>query len=149
MGLKLKKMTEFVGPAPDNYTPSDSLTKPQPQRSINYDANRTDFSKSITGKRVGPGVYEVQTDEKLNLGKIGKGPKFGPNKNKNPGPGSYEIPSSIGKLPKYCSGPKKLTTTGLSVIELDRQERMRRMKVREEARARAEQEELERKQQEQ
>ena len=83
MGLKLKKMTEFVGPAPDNYTPSDSLTKPQPQRSINYDANRTDFSKSITGKRVGPGVYEVQTDEKLNLGKIGKGPKFGPNKNKN------------------------------------------------------------------
>ena len=70
MGLKLKKLTEFVGPAPDNYTPRDSLTKPQAQRPINYDANRTDFSKSITGKRVGPGVYEVQTDQKLNLGKI-------------------------------------------------------------------------------
>ena len=83
MGLKLKKLTEFVGPAPDNYTPRDSLTKPQAQRPINYDANRTDFSKSITGKRVGPGVYEVQTDQKLNLGKIGMGPKFDSNKNKN------------------------------------------------------------------
>ena len=57
MGLKLKKLTQFVGPAPDNYTPSHELTKPQYQRPINYDADRTDFSKSITGKRVGPGVY--------------------------------------------------------------------------------------------
>ncbi len=42
-----------------------------------------------------------------------------------PGPGSYDISNGIGKLPKYCNGPKKLTETGFSRLELERQERIR------------------------
>ena len=42
-----------------------------------------DFSKSVTGKVVGPGSYQVQQEERTDLGKIGKGPKFEPNYNKN------------------------------------------------------------------
>lgn len=83
MAKKLQKLTEFENPAPSAYDPKDSLTKPQPQRPINFDSDRTDFSKSITGKNVGPGVYQVEKQDPILLGKIGKGPKFDPEKNKN------------------------------------------------------------------
>lgn len=83
MAIKLKKLTEFVNPAPTAYEPNDILTKPAPQRPINYYSDRIDFSKSITGGKVGPGKYEVRTKEELSLGKIGKGLKFEPNKNAN------------------------------------------------------------------
>lgn len=83
MAIKLKKMTEFVNPAPTSYEPKDILTKPVSQRPINYNSDRIDFSKSITGGKVGPGKYEVRTKEELSLGKIGKGLKFEPNKNVN------------------------------------------------------------------
>jgi hypothetical protein len=62
-----------------------------------------------------------------------------------PGPGSYDIGGGIGKLPKYCNGPKKLTDTGFSCIELQRQERMRSERAKHEAKAKAQEEELERK----
>lgn len=75
MSLKLKKLTEFVNPAPSAYDPKEILTKPTSQRPINYHSDRVDFSKSITG-RVGPGVYEIQKKETTSLGKIGKGYKF-------------------------------------------------------------------------
>lgn len=60
MGLKLKKLSEFINPAPSAYNPKEDLTKPTPQRPINLYSDRTDFSKSITGFKVGPGVYEVR-----------------------------------------------------------------------------------------
>ncbi len=48
---------------------------------------------------------------------MSKSMKFGKDNNFNviysfifqPGPGYYDIPNSIGKLPKYYSGAKKLT----------------------------------------
>lgn len=58
MGRKLKDLPEFITPAGSDYTPIEYLTKPAPQRVINYDTNRVDFSKSITGV-VGPGDYDV------------------------------------------------------------------------------------------
>lgn len=56
MGKKIKDLTKFVTPGADNYRPKDDLTKPNAQRTVSYYTNRTDFSKSITGK-IGPGVY--------------------------------------------------------------------------------------------
>lgn len=82
MALKLKKLTEFVNPAPSAYSPKENLTRPTSQRPINLNSDRADFSKSITGK-VGPGIYEIRTKESLSLGKIGKSLKFGPNRNVN------------------------------------------------------------------
>lgn len=57
MGLKLKKLTQFTNPAPSAYDPKDEITRPASQQPINYYSARTDFSKSITGKKIGPGVY--------------------------------------------------------------------------------------------
>lgn len=71
MGRKLKKIPDFVTPAGSNYEPVDLLTKPNPQRVINFDANRTDFSKSITGN-VGPGDYIKDKDSQGELGKMSK-----------------------------------------------------------------------------
>lgn len=48
------------------------MTRPTSQRPINYYSDRTDFSKSITGTKVGPGVYEVRRKESLSYGKMGK-----------------------------------------------------------------------------
>ena len=81
--MKLKKLTEDVYPAPSAYQPSEHLTRSTPQRTVNYYSNRTDFSKSITGKRVGPGVYEASKQNKSQYGKMGRGDKFPPNYNKN------------------------------------------------------------------
>lgn len=81
--MKLKKLTEFANPAPCAYDPKEDLTKPMYQRPINYYSSRTDFSKSITGVRVGPGVYEIRKKERLSYGKIGKGDKFSKSKNYN------------------------------------------------------------------
>lgn len=82
MALKLKKLTEFVNPAPSAYNPKEDLTRPASQRPINLYSDRTDFSKSITG-RLGPGIYDVRRKQALSLGKIGKGLKFDPNRNFN------------------------------------------------------------------
>lgn len=59
MGRKIKDIPDFVTPAADNYDPNEVLTKPNPQRTINYQTKRTDFSKSITGA-IGPGVYMTE-----------------------------------------------------------------------------------------
>lgn len=59
MGRKLKEQQQFITPAGNDYKPNDVLTKPNPQRVINYDTMRSDFSKSITGN-VGPGDYEIE-----------------------------------------------------------------------------------------
>jgi hypothetical protein len=83
MASKLKEMSRFESPSPSAYDPKSTLTKPQPQRPINYDSQRTDFSRSITGKNVGPGVYQIEKQDPSALGKIGKSDKFEPNKNKN------------------------------------------------------------------
>jgi hypothetical protein len=83
MALKLKKLTEFVNPAPCAYEPKQDLTRPASQRPINYYSDRADFSKSVTGKRVGPGVYEVRRRESLTYGKMGKDGKFPKSKNAN------------------------------------------------------------------
>jgi hypothetical protein len=75
MGRKLKDLTEFVTPAGSNYDPVDLLTKPNPQRVINYHTDRVDFSRSITGK-VGPGDYLFDKNANLELGKMSKSLKF-------------------------------------------------------------------------
>ena len=66
---------------------------------------------------------------------MSKSLKFPKNRNKNvffiltqPGPGDYEIPTSIGKLPKYYCGPKKLTNTGFSTHAIAMTERTQRLK---------------------
>ena len=82
MGKKIKDLSKFISPGADNYEPTDSLTKPTPQRTINYRKDRTDFSKSITGN-VGPGDYEVEKGTTKELGKISKSLKFPKNRNKN------------------------------------------------------------------
>ena len=83
MAFKLKKLADFVNPSPSDYDPNTTFTKPTSQRVINYDSNRADFSKSITGARIGPGLYENQRKDSFSLGKMGKSAKFDPNKNVN------------------------------------------------------------------
>lgn len=36
--------------------------------------------------------------------------------NKNPGVGNYNLQNYIGKLPKYCTSPKKISEAGLSTF---------------------------------
>jgi hypothetical protein len=59
MGKKLKKEDEQNTPGSNYYNPNADVVKYSPQRPINFQSNRVDFSKSITGKRVGPGSYLV------------------------------------------------------------------------------------------
>ena len=70
---------------------------------------------------------------------MSKSQKFPKNKNKNvnigviqPGPGNYDIPSSIGKLPKYYCGKKKMTSNGFSTyaIEMGEKARVREERMR-------------------
>ena len=75
MGKKIKDLPQFITPGADNYEPKEDLTRPTPQRTINYQTNRTDFSKSITGA-IGPGVYRVEKDGRKELGKMSKSLKF-------------------------------------------------------------------------
>lgn len=56
MALKLKKLPEYINPAPSAYNPKDDLTKPTYKRPINCYSDRTDFSKSITAN-LGVGAY--------------------------------------------------------------------------------------------
>lgn len=56
---------------------------------------------------------------------MSKSLKFAKDPNKNvtfyiiqPGPGSYNIPSGIGKLPQYYTSSKKLTNEGYSTFTL-------------------------------
>ena len=58
MGRKLRKLSEFIPPGADHYAPNYAFNKHTPQRTINYQTNRCNFSKSVTGN-VGPGVYNV------------------------------------------------------------------------------------------
>lgn len=82
MGRKLKDLQKFITPGADEYYPTDDLTKPAAQRVINYETNRTNFSKSITGQ-IGPGDYEVMSETRKQLGKVSKSLKFEKNRNKN------------------------------------------------------------------
>ena len=86
MGRKIKDLPQFITPGADEYQPKEDLTRPNPQRVINYNTNRTDFSKSVTGN-IGPGVYFSEKDDikktRTELGKMSKSMKFGKNRNKN------------------------------------------------------------------
>lgn len=48
MGLKLKKLAQFVNPSPLEYSPKEDLTRPRAPKSITFHSDRVDFSKSIT-----------------------------------------------------------------------------------------------------
>ena len=83
MAAKFKKEEPVESPSPSAYEPNSSVIKPQPQRPINYYSQRTDFTKSMTGRKIGPGAYQVDQPTPLSLGKLGKSPKQEPNQNKN------------------------------------------------------------------
>ena len=80
MGKKLQKPEFFEGPstpAPSKYRPIEDLTRYTTQRPINLYANRTNFSRSITGHKVGPGSYVSQPNwVKSELGKLSKSLKL-------------------------------------------------------------------------
>jgi hypothetical protein len=46
-------------------------------------SDRVDFSKSLTGKKVGPGSYRLDANAKSELGKMSKSMKFAKNYDKN------------------------------------------------------------------
>lgn len=69
-------------PGADHYFPNDAFNRTTPQRTISYQTNRTDFSRSVT-KRIGPGDYESKKSKNVEMGKMSKAEKFLPNKNKN------------------------------------------------------------------
>ena len=80
MGKKLQKPEFFEGPAtpaPSKYKPTENLTRYTTQRPINMYANRSDFSKSVTGQKVGPGSYIKQSSwSRSELGKLSKSLKL-------------------------------------------------------------------------
>lgn len=59
MGIKLKKAIEMVTPSAFNYNPNEGVIRQTPQRSIDMRSKRIDFSKSITGPEIGPGLYQI------------------------------------------------------------------------------------------
>lgn len=58
MGKKIKELTQFVTPSSFNYNPKEDLTRYSPKRVVNCYSDRMDFSKSVTGPKVGPGLYK-------------------------------------------------------------------------------------------
>jgi hypothetical protein len=72
-------------------------------------SQRTDFSRTITGA-IGPGEYNIANHAPGEYGKMGKSdrPHHSSPENSNPGVGNYNLPNFIGKLPKYCTSPKKV-----------------------------------------
>lgn len=59
MGKKLKEMAKFVSPGADHYEPKSDYPKQVSPRIINFYSNRVDFSKSLTGEKIGPGSYKI------------------------------------------------------------------------------------------
>lgn len=97
--------------------PKHKLTKARAQSTIVFQGDRSDFSKTITGP-IGPGQYDIKNaTHSGELGKIGKSHRkdlYGNSKNvlfflMQPGVGNYDLPSFIGRLPKYYSSSKKMT----------------------------------------
>lgn len=60
MGKKLKQDVKFITPGADHYQPKISFSKQSSPRVINFYSNRVDFSKSLTGEKIGPGSYPVE-----------------------------------------------------------------------------------------
>ncbi len=59
MGKKLKEDGKFVTPGADHYEPKSDFLKQASPRIVNFYSNRVDFSKSLTGEKIGPGSYQV------------------------------------------------------------------------------------------
>ncbi len=57
MGKKLKDLSMTMTPSPTAYELNIDLTKNNAQRTISFNGKRQDFSKSVTGSKVGPGSY--------------------------------------------------------------------------------------------
>jgi len=83
MGKKLKEAESLVTPAADHYSPNKLFIAQSSPRVVNMYSNRVDFSKSLTGKKVGPGSYRVDTTGKSELGKMSKSMKFAKNNDRN------------------------------------------------------------------
>lgn len=56
MGIRHKKIKQFINPSPSNYDPKQTLIRSRSKSPINFNSERYDFSKSITGI-IGPGDY--------------------------------------------------------------------------------------------
>lgn len=52
-------MAKFVSPGADHYEPKTDYSKQVSPRIINFYSNRVDFSKSLTGEKIGPGSYQI------------------------------------------------------------------------------------------
>jgi hypothetical protein len=98
------------------YKPRDEVTRKKASSTLVLRSHRVDFSKTITGI-IGPGEYSINSESEGELGKLGRSPRGNAmSPNKNPGVGSYNIPSLIGVLPKYCTSPKKTNECGYSTF---------------------------------
>lgn len=71
MGWKLKKFAPDITPAGNDYEPNTSLTERRASDCLNFYANRTNFSRSIT-KHIGPGEYDLRTKLGHELGKMSR-----------------------------------------------------------------------------
>jgi hypothetical protein len=85
MGKKLKEAPKFTTPGADHYSPNKEFIKEKSPRTVNFYSNRVDFSRSLTGKQVGPGSYHFDkySNSKVELGKMSKSMKFAKDLNFN------------------------------------------------------------------
>jgi hypothetical protein len=60
IGKKLKQDMKFITPGADQYQPKEDFTRQSSPRVINFYSNRVDFSKSLTGQKIGPGSYAIE-----------------------------------------------------------------------------------------
>lgn len=70
MGWKLLRLVKNITPSVHDYCPNTALTERKERESLTLIANRTDFSRSMTG-RIGPGAYNLSARLGRELGKIG------------------------------------------------------------------------------
>lgn len=60
MGKKLKKSTsKGEVPGANYYSPNKDVVSQSSPRVITFQGKRVDFSKSLTGEKLGPGSYQV------------------------------------------------------------------------------------------
>lgn len=106
MGWKLQKVIKNITPSTHDYFPNTSLTERRERESLTFYANRTDFSKSGT-RHIGPGAYNVSMRLGKELGSMGTSDRFRIRSETvtlsviQPGPGQYELPPTLGRIPKY------------------------------------------------
>lgn len=106
MGWKLKKPAQDLTPSAQDYDPNLSLTERRTSEVVNLYSNRVDFSKSAT-RHIGPGEYNLRTKLTNELGKMGRSERPVVRSQTvrlgliQPGPGQYELPTTIGRIPKY------------------------------------------------